>query len=61
MQAATLQLAAAHPTVPMLIVGANSIEEWESTKQAYRAPLPAALWDDLRQEGLLEAGAPVPQ
>jgi D-threo-aldose 1-dehydrogenase len=60
MQAATLQLAAAHPAVPMLIVGANSIDEWESTQQAYRTPIPPALWDDLRGEGLLEAGVPVP-
>ena len=60
LQAAALQLPLAHPAVRTLVIGANSVSEFSSALAAMNAPIPAALWDELRGEGLIEPGAPVP-
>ncbi len=61
LQAAALQFPLAHPAVRTLIMGAASVAEYASTLAAAQAPLPPALWVDLRAEGLLAAEAAVPK
>lgn len=60
LQAAALQFARSHPAVRTLVMGAASAAEYASTLAAAEASIPAALWDDLRAEGLLAADAAVP-
>jgi D-threo-aldose 1-dehydrogenase len=60
LQTAALQFPLAHPAVRTLIIGANSVTEYASALAASNAPIPAELWQELRHEGLIEAGAPVP-
>jgi D-threo-aldose 1-dehydrogenase len=57
---AALQFPLAHPAVRTLVIGANSIAEFTTALNAVNASSPAALWADLRSEGLLDPGAPVP-
>jgi D-threo-aldose 1-dehydrogenase len=57
---AALQFARAHPAVPTLVIGANSPAEFQAALAGLEVPIPAALWVELRAEGLLEAEAPVP-
>ena len=60
LQNAALQFPLANPAVRTLVIGANSISEFSAALTAVNAPIPAALWEELRSEGLLEPGAPVP-
>ena len=60
MHAAALQFPRAHPAVRTLVIGANNPAEFQAALDGLDAPIPAALWTDLRAEGLLDAGAPVP-
>jgi D-threo-aldose 1-dehydrogenase len=57
---AALQFPLAHPVVCSVIPGALSRAEVEQNIAHLRRPVPAALWEDLRVEGLLHAAAPVP-
>ncbi len=59
-RAAATQLPLAHPAVTGLIAGVRSVEHLDEYPELLRHPIPAALWDDLRAEGLLDAGVPVP-
>jgi len=59
--AAALQFPLAHPTVACVIPGARNALESGENLQHLSAPIPAALWDDLRAEGLIREDAPVPQ
>jgi D-threo-aldose 1-dehydrogenase len=58
--AAALQFPLAHPAVKTIVVGYRSAAEVAENAAWARLPIPAALWDDLRQEGLLRADAPTP-
>jgi D-threo-aldose 1-dehydrogenase len=58
--AAALQFPLAHPAVKTIVVGARTAGEVAENAAWARLPIPAALWDDLRQEGLLRADAPTP-
>lgn len=60
LKAAALQFPLAHPAVTSLLVGARSPEELDEDIALLQTPLPAALWDDLRREGLLPEDAPTP-
>jgi D-threo-aldose 1-dehydrogenase len=60
LQAAALQFPLAHPAVRTLVIGANSISEFAGALAAMKAPIPPELWDELREAGLIEPGAPVP-
>jgi D-threo-aldose 1-dehydrogenase len=55
-----LQFPLAHPAVVSVIPGARSAAEVEANVQHLRAPIPAALWDELRETGLIDPRAPVP-
>jgi D-threo-aldose 1-dehydrogenase len=60
LRAAALQFAAAHPAVTSLLIGARSPQEVFETVDALRIAIPAGLWADLRNQGLLESDAPTP-
>jgi D-threo-aldose 1-dehydrogenase len=57
---AALHFALAHPAVVATIPGAARPQEATATLAAFSARPPLALWDDLRAQGLVEGGAPVP-
>jgi D-threo-aldose 1-dehydrogenase len=58
--AAALQFPLAHPQVCSVIPGAVSRAEVEQNLAHLRHPIPAALWAELKAEGLVEAASPVP-
>ncbi len=60
LKAAALQFVLAHPAVASVIPGAGSVSELEENVRMVRLTIPTALWDDLRDEHLIPAEAPVP-
>jgi D-threo-aldose 1-dehydrogenase len=58
--AAAIQFPLAHPAVVSVIPGALSPAEIEANLAHMRRPIPAALWQELRHEGLLDPAAPLP-
>ncbi|TWB63900.1 aldo/keto reductase [Nitrospirillum viridazoti] len=58
--AAALQFPLAHGQVASVIPGMDSPRQVERAVSLVRHPIPAALWADLKQQGLLRADAPVP-
>lgn len=58
---AALHFALGHPAVASLVLGGQSPEEVERNVAALETEVPAGLWADLKAEGLLDAGAPVPR
>jgi D-threo-aldose 1-dehydrogenase len=58
--AAALQFPLAHPVVAAIIPGPRDAAEFTANLALLRHPIPAALWADLRQAGLLHPQAPVP-
>jgi D-threo-aldose 1-dehydrogenase len=58
--AAALQFPLAHPLVASVIPGVDSPARVEQTVALYRHKIPAALWQDLRRQGLLREDAPLP-
>jgi D-threo-aldose 1-dehydrogenase len=61
LKAAAIQFPLGHPAVVSVLSGARSTAELEENIAAFRVPIPAALWDDLRREGLLGEDVPTPQ
>ena len=57
---AALRFALAHPAVTCAVLGAVAPAEFDAHAQALATPIPAALWADLRREGLIADSAPVP-
>jgi len=58
--AVALAFPLAHPAVVSVCVGARSSEQIERNIGLYRAGVPATLWEELKEQGLLRADAPVP-
>ncbi len=58
--AAALQFLLAHPVVAALIPGALGPAHVQSNVALLQQPIPAALWSDLKQAGLLREDAPTP-
>jgi D-threo-aldose 1-dehydrogenase len=58
--AAALQFAAAHPAVVSVIPGAQTAGEVAANARLLATPIPATLWSALKDEGLVDAAAPVP-
>jgi len=56
---AAFQFPLRHPAVVSVIPGGQAVPEVTSNTQAARAEVPAALWADLKAEGLLRPDAPV--
>ncbi|GAA3784402.1 aldo/keto reductase [Streptomyces phyllanthi] len=58
LRAAALRFPFGHPAVASVLTGARSPEEVRDTVEQLRCPIPDALWDELRAEGLLAPGTP---
>ena len=58
--AAALQFPFGHPSVKMVIPGPNAAEQVRSNLSWMRTRIPADVWAELKQAGLLRADAPVP-
>ena len=58
--AAALQFPLGHPSVASVIPGASSPDQQARNVTAFRQPIPAELWAELKHEGLLRGDAPVP-
>lgn len=58
---AAIQFAQAHPAVSSLVIGAISPKEVESNLNSRKAQIPAELWTDLRDAGLIDPKAPLPK
>jgi D-threo-aldose 1-dehydrogenase len=59
--AAALQFVLAHPLVVSVIPGAARASEVTQNLASISTPIPAALWADLKSQGLIVADAPVPE
>jgi D-threo-aldose 1-dehydrogenase len=57
--AAAIQFAAAHPAVASVAVGAGTVAHAIQAFELYGFPIPSALWDELKFEGLIRRDAPV--
>ena len=57
-KAAALQFCAAHPVVAAVIPGARNAAEMRQNAAMLAAPIPGALWHDLRAAGLIPDRAP---
>jgi D-threo-aldose 1-dehydrogenase len=58
--AAALQFPLAHPAVAAIIPGPRSAAVFEANLPLIQQKIPAALWAELRQKGLLHRAAPTP-
>src|SRR5262249_61767887 len=58
--AAAIQFPLGPPAVASVVVGARSAAELDEDVGMFRWPISAALWADLRREGLIDAEAPTP-
>ena len=58
LKAAALQFILAHPAVASVIPGARSVAEVEENVRMVEYPIPADLWAELKQQGLIAAAAP---
>jgi D-threo-aldose 1-dehydrogenase len=57
--AAALQFPLGHPAVRSVLTGPRSKAELDANLAAFRTPVPAALWAELRDRALLRPDAPV--
>ena len=60
LKAAAVQFPLAHPAVASVVAGVRTVEHLDDYPALLRRPIPAALWDELRAEGLIPAEAPTP-
>ncbi|WP_329596173.1 aldo/keto reductase [Streptomyces pseudovenezuelae] len=60
LRAAALRFPFGHPAVASVLTGARTPHELRDTVEQLARPIPDALWDDLRTEGLLAPQVPVP-
>jgi D-threo-aldose 1-dehydrogenase len=58
--AAALQFPLAHPAVAAIIPGPRNVEEFHANLKLLQHPIPAQLWTDLREAGVLHPKAPTP-
>jgi D-threo-aldose 1-dehydrogenase len=58
--AVALQFPLGNPLVASVIPGLDSAARVEAALSLYRHPIPPALWQDLKAQGLLRSDAPVP-
>jgi D-threo-aldose 1-dehydrogenase len=60
LKAAAIQFCRAHPAVTIALQGARSAEEAADNIAMAELPVPLSFWRELRQRGLVDAGAPLP-
>lgn len=58
--AAALRFPLAHPRVSTVLVGPRTVEELELDLDLFDGEIPADLWAELRNAGLLENDVPTP-
>lgn len=58
--AAALQFPLGHPAVKSVIPGASSPDEVRQNVEIFETPIPAALWSDLKTQGLIRQDALTP-
>ncbi len=58
--AAAMHFPLAHPSVAAIIPGALKPEQVSANVETYRRTIPADLWAELKQEGLIREDAPTP-
>jgi len=58
--AAALQFALGHPAIVSVVAGISSAGEARANIALMDAPIPAAFWEELAQDGLIDAAAPRP-
>jgi len=59
-KAVAIQFPLGHPAVQTVLTGCRSVDEVNKNVEAFKAPIPPAVWEDLKAEGLLAAVTPVP-
>ncbi|KMZ13911.1 L-fuco-beta-pyranose dehydrogenase [Candidatus Burkholderia humilis] len=57
---AAIQFPYAHKVVATVLMGARTPDEVRQNAASFETPIPPALWDALRGDGLIRADAPVP-
>jgi D-threo-aldose 1-dehydrogenase len=60
LKAAAIQFPLGHLAVQTVLTGCRSVDEVNENVEAFRAPIPDAVWQDLKAEGLLAADVPLP-
>jgi D-threo-aldose 1-dehydrogenase len=55
-----VQFPLGHPAVATVCLGARSAAQVERNAALFDAEIPAAVWDELKAEGLLREEAPTP-
>ena len=60
LKSAAIQFALAHPAVSGIVLGARAAYEIEENVAMAHLCVPAALWADIRREGLVDPAAPLP-
>ena len=60
LKAAALQFPLGHPAIASILIGVRSAAEVRENHDLFQHPIPMALWDDLKREGLLSGAAPTP-
>jgi len=60
LKAVAIQFPLGHPAVRTVLTGCRSVDELRENVEAFQAPVPPSVWEDLKAEGLLPAEAPVP-
>ena len=58
--AAAVRFPLAHPSVAAVLPGPRNAAHMETCVRAMVEPIPGALWDELKERGLIRADAPVP-
>jgi D-threo-aldose 1-dehydrogenase len=59
LMAAAIQFPLHHPVVAAVLTGTRSVAEIEQNVEMFQVPIPNAMWDELRAEGLIPGAAPV--
>jgi D-threo-aldose 1-dehydrogenase len=61
LKAAAIQFPLGHPAVTCVLVGCRSAREVQENVRMFEWEIPAPLWAELQEAGLLDPSAPVPQ
>jgi D-threo-aldose 1-dehydrogenase len=61
LKAAAMQFPLGHPAVTCVVVGCRSAQQLAESLDIFAIDIPPALWQDLKNEGLLPEEAPTPQ
>lgn len=61
LKAAAAQFVQAHPAITCIVLGADSVAQIAENVSVFSEAIPAAFWQELRAEGLVDARAPLPE